>query len=132
MNPDPSTLERLRAHASELERATPTISTGEVRARAAAGVPIRRGWRRARVAVAATAATIIVGVSALAVPIVLRSDQDGTPSVVGGPAATTSPPGAAVADRFVPTTVPDGPEQVMPVTLLDGRRLELRYPPELD
>lgn len=62
----------------------------------------------------------------------LRSDQDGTPSVVGGPASTTSPPGAAVADRFVPPTVRDGPEQVMPVTLLDGRRFELRYPPGLD
>jgi len=132
MNPDQRALERLRAHAAGLDRAAPAISPGEIRARAGASPPIRHGWRRARVVVVATIATVIVGVGALVVPIALRSDRDGPPSVISEPPATTRHPGAAVADRFVPPTFRDGPERVMPVTLLDGRRLELRYPPDLE
>jgi hypothetical protein len=101
MKPDPSALERLRAHASQLERATPAISANEVRASAAAGARSRRGWRGARVVVAATVATIIIGVGAVAVSFVLRSVQDRPQSVGGGP-ATTTPTTAAGPDTRAP------------------------------
>lgn len=49
------------------------------------------------------------------------------------PTIRTRPPSssAAVLRPFVPPVRRDGSEVVLPVTLLDGRRLELRYPDEL-
>jgi len=57
---------------------------------------VRRAARRRRARFAIAITTVIVGVGALVVPLALRLDRDGTPSVVGTPAGT-APPGAGKA-----------------------------------
>ena len=53
------------------------------------------------------------------------------PSAAAGPPPTTTARGSS-GDRFVPSTRIEGETAILPMTLLDGRRMELRYPRRLE